>query len=67
MQDKMNKDLSGVLVRIKYPIFPKSAEMIGLVVSERSSFIGGLWQVIIGDDICDLYDFELEVLVNAAG
>ena len=41
--------------------------MIGLVVSERSSFIGGLYNVIINGDICDLYDFELEVLVNATG
>ena len=61
----MKEDLVGVLVRIKYPIPPKSAEMIGFVVSERSSFIGGLYNVIINGDICDLYDFELEVLVNA--
>lgn len=61
----MKEDLVGVLVRIKYPIPPKSTEMIGLVVSERSSFIGGLYNVIINGDICDLYDFELEVLVNA--
>lgn len=62
----MKEDLVGVLVCIKYPSPPKTPEMIGLVVSKRESFIGGLYNVIINGDICDLYDFELEVFVNAA-